>query len=217
MKLLLLSDVEDAYLYDFYSPDKLKDVDVMISCGDLKANYLEFLVTVSNKPLLYVNGNHDSAFKKNPPGGCDSLEDRVLTVKGLRVAGLGGSMRYNSEGIYMYNEKQMEKRVRKLKKEIRKAGGIDILVTHAPMRGWGDQDGLAHRGFECFREILDEFHPQLMAFGHVHREYGGFKREYIYSDETRLINACGHYYMDLEPGETVPAPKSGLLGFLRRK
>ncbi|MBQ9594056.1 MAG: metallophosphoesterase family protein, partial [Lachnospiraceae bacterium] len=84
MKLLLLSDVEDAYLYDFYSPDKLKDVDVMISCGDLKANYLEFLVTVSNKPLLYVNGNHDSAFKKNPPGGCDSLEDRVLTVKGLR-------------------------------------------------------------------------------------------------------------------------------------
>ena len=33
MKLLLLSDVEDAYLYDFYSPDKLKDVDVMISCG----------------------------------------------------------------------------------------------------------------------------------------------------------------------------------------
>lgn len=200
MNVMLLSDVEDPYFWDFYSKDKVADVDLFVSCGDLKAAYLEFLVTMANKPVLYVRGNHDTAYQKNPPGGCDCIDDQVVVVKGLRIAGLGGSMRYNEEGVYMYSEKEMSKRVRKLKKKIRKVGGLDLLVTHAPAKGFGDRDDLAHSGFKCFSEILDEYHPAVMAFGHVHRDYGGFQREYTYSDETQIINAFGHYGIEMKPG-----------------
>ena len=42
MKILVLADQKSKYLYDFYEPDKLKDIDLIISCGDLSPSYLVF-------------------------------------------------------------------------------------------------------------------------------------------------------------------------------
>ena len=47
MKILALADEECPALYDYYTPGKLKDYDLIISCGDLKANYLSFIVVGS--------------------------------------------------------------------------------------------------------------------------------------------------------------------------
>ena len=58
MKILLVSDVECPALWDHFRPDRVEGVELIISCGDLKHEYLEFLVTMINKPLLYVPGNH---------------------------------------------------------------------------------------------------------------------------------------------------------------
>ncbi|MBR1759138.1 MAG: metallophosphoesterase family protein [Lachnospiraceae bacterium] len=197
MKVLVISDTESPYLWDFFSKDKLGGAEVIISCGDLKAAYLEFLVTMANVPLVYVHGNHDETFETKPPEGCDCLEDRVLTVKGLRIAGLGGSMRYNDKSKYMSTEAEMEKRVKKLCRKIKRAGGLDIFVSHAPAKGYGDQEDLAHRGFSCFHDLLDEFKPSYMFFGHVHKEYGGFQREYIYNEQTKIVNGWGYYLVDV--------------------
>ena len=35
--ILLLSDVESPALWDFYQPDRVANVDIIVSCGDLKA------------------------------------------------------------------------------------------------------------------------------------------------------------------------------------
>ena len=35
MKILLVSDEEDKYLWDFYKPGRLKDMDLILSAGDL--------------------------------------------------------------------------------------------------------------------------------------------------------------------------------------
>ena len=35
MKILAIADEESRYLWDFYEPGKLKDIDLIISCGDL--------------------------------------------------------------------------------------------------------------------------------------------------------------------------------------
>ena len=70
MKILAISDVESPFLWDYYKPGRLNGIDLIISCGDLNPQYLSFLETFSNVPLLYVHGNHDEKYKTVPPDGC---------------------------------------------------------------------------------------------------------------------------------------------------
>ena len=104
MKLLLLADKESRYLWDFYKPGCLREYDLMLSCGDLKAEYLTFLATLGRSPLLYVRGNHDDNYESRPPEGCECIEDKLVTVGGLRIVGLGGSPLY-SGGRNQYTER----------------------------------------------------------------------------------------------------------------
>ena len=50
MKLLAISDAADPGLWDFFSKEKLAGVDAILSCGDLPAEYLSFLVTFACPP-----------------------------------------------------------------------------------------------------------------------------------------------------------------------
>ena len=95
MKILTVSDEESPYLWDYYKPGRLAGLDLILSAGDLKASYLSFLVTMANRPLLYVHGNHDGSYATHPPEGCDSIEDTLVTVNGMRILGLGGSQMYS--------------------------------------------------------------------------------------------------------------------------
>lgn len=154
MKLLLLADKESPYLWDYYQPGRLREYDLMLSCGDLKAEYLSFLATLGRAPLYYVRGNHDGNYDRRPPEGCDCIEDKLIIFNGLRIAGLGGSRLY-SGGKDQYSEREMKNRIWKLGWQIRRAGGVDIVLAHAPVRGFGDGDDYAHMGFEAFLPLLD--------------------------------------------------------------
>ena len=112
-------------LWDYYQPDRVAGIDAIVSCGDLKKEYLEFLVTMTGKPLLYVPGNHDTRYVSNPPEGCESIDGRVVTLGGLRFAGLGGCKKY-TDTPFQYTEKEMAKKVKKLHRQIRKAGGLSF-------------------------------------------------------------------------------------------
>ena len=206
MRILVVSDEECPALWDYYVPGKLKEYDLILSCGDLKASYLSFLVTMSNRPLLYVHGNHDGSYEQDPPGGCDCIDDRVVTYNGIRILGLGGCPWYR-KGPHQYTEEQMRKRIRKIRRQIRKAGGVDIVVTHAPPKGVGDIAGSnAHQGFEALLELLDEYKPAYLVHGHVHLRYGiDQTRERAYN-QTQVINACERYTLDI-PGREVPLKK----------
>ena len=103
MKILLIADEENKALWDHYDSSRTEGVDLIISCGDLHPDYLQFLVTMTNCPLLYVRGNHDGVYDRNPPDGCISIDDRIYDYRGLRILGLGGSMRYRPGGD-MYTE-----------------------------------------------------------------------------------------------------------------
>ena len=85
MKLLLMADEESRYLWDYYRPGMLKDYDLILSAGDLKSAYLSFIVTMANRPLLYVHGNHDGYYAQRPPEGCDCIEDSLVKINGLRI------------------------------------------------------------------------------------------------------------------------------------
>ncbi|MBQ8306515.1 MAG: metallophosphoesterase family protein [Blautia sp.] len=196
MKILAISDVEEKILWDFYDKELTKDVDLIISCGDLNRHYLEFLVTMVNCPLLYVPGNHDSSYEKDPPQGCICIDDQVFDYKGLRILGLGGSMRYKP-GPYMYSEREMRSRYRRLRPRISMMNGFDMLVTHAPAKGYGDLDDLPHHGFETFNEILLQHRPAYMLHGHVHSQYGRITREHQHPGGTKILNVNGHQVLEL--------------------
>ena len=197
MKILLLADKESAYLWDHYEPGRLQGIDLILSCGDLKASYLSFLVTMSSVPLLYVHGNSDCNSDRTPPEGCDCIEDKLVTVGGLRILGLGGSPLYSGKQ-HQYTEEEMQRRVRKARRQIQKAGGVDILLTHAPARGYGDSEDLAHRGFESFVTFMDTYHPQYMIHGHVHMNYGMSIPRKLQRDGTTIINAWDRYILDTD-------------------
>ncbi len=200
MKILLLADEECASLWDYYAPGKLDGYDLILSCGDLKASYLSFLVTLGKAPLFYVHGNHDGSYAQKPPEGCQCIEDRIVTYRGLRILGLGGSMRY-CPGPHQYTDTQMRRRIRRLRWQLLRHRGVDIVVTHTPPKGLGDDDDYAHRGSEALRELLDKYHPRYLVHGHVHLRYGvDIPREIDYHG-TKIINACERYTIEVEPVE----------------
>ena len=198
MKILAISDEECPALWDYYIPGRLKDYDLILSAGDLKASYLSFLVTMARAPVFYVHGNHDTGYAQRPPEGCENIDGRLIIYNGLRIVGLGGCRKYH-EGAHQYTERQMQKRMKKLRWDIWKAGGVDIVVTHAPPAGVGDAEDNAHRGFETLLDFIDRYHPVYLLHGHVHLTYGQDQtREREYAG-TKVINCYERYVIDIEP------------------
>ena len=198
MRILAVSDEECPALWDYYVPGRLKEYDLIISCGDLNSSYLSFLVTMARAPLLYVHGNHDTGYETAPPEGCDCIDGRLVNYNGLRVLGLGGCRRYHP-GEHQYTERQMRRRIARLKWEIYKAGGVDIVVTHAPPRGFGDSEDLPHQGFASFLEFIDAYQPQYLLHGHVHMSYDRSIQRQLHRGTTTVVNCCSRFALDITP------------------
>lgn len=208
MKILVLADQKSKYLYDFYEPDKLKDIDLIISCGDLSPVYLSFFVTLCNVPLLYVRGNHDDRYEKTPPEGCICIEDDIFVYEGIRILGLGGSMEYIPRASNQYSEKSMRKRVRKLRYKLWKHGGFDILVAHAPAYQINDLEDLPHRGFKVFRTLMEKYEPKFFFHGHVHANYSRrFKRKDMFG-KTTIVNGYEYCIVEYPPPEGTGVPSA---------
>ena len=197
MKILAIADEESPYLWDYFEKSKLEGIDLIVSCGDLEPTYLSFLATFTSAPVIYVHGNHDDKYEKVLPEGCICIEDQIYVYKGIRILGLGGSMRYRP-GQHQYTEWQMKKRVWKLKFQLFWRGGFDILVTHSPAYGINDGEDLAHRGFQTFVTLLEKYSPKYFLHGHVHMRYGRkYKRNDVYKN-TKIINAYERYVFEYE-------------------
>lgn len=135
MKILAVADHVDRALYEHFNKERWtkEGIDLIVSCGDLKQEYLDFLVSSFNVPCFYVRGNHDTTYAESPPGGCIDLHDHVRKFKGIRFFGLEGSRRY-SGGPAQYTERQMYWMAFWARPLVHQAGGIDVLVTHSAPR-----------------------------------------------------------------------------------
>jgi calcineurin-like phosphoesterase family protein len=202
-RILAIADEVDEGLYT----DKLARFrpDLVVSCGDLPFEYLEYIVSRLDVPLVYVPGNHDPEVRSADPTwtplrneslvpgpqGCENADGRVVVAAGLRIAGLGGSMRYRP-GPNQYTDAEMRWRALSLEMRIRLnpargARKLDLLLTHAPPLGWGAPDDLAHRGFAGFVRLVKDLTPRLLIHGHVH-PYGRAQVERKL-EGTQIINA----------------------------
>jgi uncharacterized protein len=154
-------------------------------------------VTMINAPLFYVPGNHDTDYLKNPPEGCQSIDGKFEVYKNIRILGFGGSHLYSGEN-YQYTEKEMGKHVKKLRRTIKRHGGLDILVAHAPAFGVNDGEDICHIGFKIFITLIDQFSPRFFIHGHQHINYGPNRSRQVKYKNTTVINAYGYHILDYQ-------------------
>lgn len=195
MKILVIADEESRSLWDYWGKSKTDGIDLILSCGDLNAEYLTFLATMANVDVLYVHGNHDGNYLQKSPEGCICVDDKIIDYNGIRIFGLGGSMKYGN-GHFQFTEKEMQRRIVKRRLSLLKNKGFDILLTHAPAKNINDMDDLPHRGFECFNKLIRKYNPKFFIHGHVHRNYGNFRRTQIIG-ETTVVNAFEKYIIEI--------------------
>ena len=189
-------------------------MDLVLGCGDLPFDYLEYLVSRLDVPLLYVPGNHDASLvtpdpawmplRAMPllgpgPAGCVNIDGRVVEVLGMRIGGLGGSLRYKP-GANQYSQGQMSRRALRLELRARfmpvhSGRRLDILVTHAPPFGLAEAGDSAHVGFVAFVRLIRKLHPLLAVHGHIH-PFGRTLPERKL-DSARVINVVPSRLIDL--------------------
>ena len=192
MRILAIADEEDSLLSARLASGKLEKPSAVISCGDLHPGYLDYIATTANARLLYVRGNHDTDEHGYLDMGGTPLDGHIVQVHGINFAGLDGSYAYR-EGIVGFTEGEMWRKALMLAAKAVVQGGIDVLVTHTPPRGYGDLDDRPHRGFECFNWLLNTVQPKLMLHGHTHLSYGRITRELEHPSGTRIVNAGGFW------------------------
>ena len=179
MKILAVSDIELGYLYQPRIVDQFSDVDLILSCGDLPHYYLEYMISMLNIPLYYVNGNHTSKLQyttggeRKFPWGAQNIHQRsVKDDTGLLLSGIEGCLRYNL-GDYQYTQTEMWNFVFKLTpkflyNKLRYGRYLDIFLSHASPWKIHDQDDLPHQGIKAFRWLIKVFQPTYHLHGHIH-------------------------------------------------
>jgi uncharacterized protein len=207
MKILTISDTVDPLVYSDRIVDRFGDVDVILSCGDLPAHYLDYIVSMLNKPLYYVFGNHapqpiTPGGEPEGPAGCENVDNRVVNYQGLLVAGFEGSMRYNRNARYQYTDSEMCWKILKLAprlawNKLRHGRHVDIMIAHAPPLGIHDEGDLCHRGFGSFVCFLDRYRPVYMIHGHIHLRLPSQKNCTVYKSTT-IINTYGHQVIEID-------------------
>jgi uncharacterized protein len=210
MKILCVSDQLDPLVYALSMKERFKDVDMVMAAGDLPSEYLGFITSILNKPLLFVLGNHDSIqqgregrgfemVSADKASGSINVGFRLRREEDLLVAGLPGSMRYN-RGENQYTDFQMRLHILKLiphllYNRLRYGRFLDILLTHSPPLGIHDKKDLCHTGYKSFLWFMRIFKPRYLIHGHIHLYDLNDVRVSRYA-ETTVINAFSRYLLD---------------------
>ena len=209
VKILSISDQVDPLIYSFNIKERFSDVDLVLSCGDLSYLYQEFIITVLDKPLFFVHGNHDPLLEDNEgeprpqPFGAVNLHRRTIRDQGLLMGGVEGSIYYNGKTPYQYTQSRMWRHTLRLVpgllfNKIFFGRYLDVFVTHAPPRGIHEGDDHTHQGIKAFRWLIDRFQPTLVIHGHIHVYHPDAVTETCVG-KTMVLNTFRYRVTELDP------------------
>lgn len=206
MKILAVSDQIEKNLSVPSVKERMSGVELIVGCGDLPYDYLEFLLTILNVPLTYVPGNHDPVYRvrdaRTKAEGGILLDRKLRCVKGLWMAGLGGSIRYRPQGVNQYTQLEMYGRIihmlPKLAWNYLIGRRLDVLVTHSPPLGTHDDDDPAHIGFAALRDFVRWFKPRYLLHGHTMFYKRNLVDPVTAIGQTKIINVYPYCVIDLE-------------------
>lgn len=78
-----------------------------------------------------------------------------------------------------------------------------MVITHAPPRHIHDAEDLCHRGFRCFRWLIDRYSPSYFIHGHIHRHFNDPSERMTVVGKTKVINTYGYHIFDIEHEKMV--------------
>lgn len=207
VRILAVSDQIVDRIYTLAPNGHFRDVDLILGCGDLPYNYLEYIVTVLNKPLYYVPGNHDPEFNsrdlRSKAEGGINLDLKTVCYKKYLIGGFGGSVRYRPNGTNQYTQMEASQRAFQMMPSlfgnfVRHGRALDILITHSPPFGIHDDTDLPHNGLKALNWLIRTVKPRYLLHGHTH-----FYRKNI-SDSETTIN--GTTIINVYPYKVIDIP-----------
>lgn len=164
-------------MYTLSSSGHFQGVELILGCGDMPYEYLEYIVTVLNVQMMYVPGNHDPKFdltkKEAHAEGGFNLDLKVVRHNKFLIGGFGGSVRYRPDGINQYSQAEayiraMRMLPRLLLNRIQYGRAMDILISHSPPFGIHDDTDPAHNGLKALNWLIRIAQPRYHFHGHIH-------------------------------------------------
>lgn len=214
MRVVCLSDT---HLRHRSSMIDVPKCDLLIHSGDAliggdEGELQEFLGWFSELPArhkVYVAGNHDVLFEKDPararaliPDGVTYLQDSGVEIGGLKIWGSPWQPEFQGWAFNLPRGQALREKWAKM------PAGLDILVTHTPPSWILDENAYGDPvGCEELRRAIDKRPPRLHVFGHIHGGYG--VREV---GATLHVNAaiCDEAYRAIHAPIVLEMTKTGL-------
>ena len=194
MRIVCVSDTHNKGIYVPVPPG-----DVLVHAGDLTvrgegpevqnaALWLESLTT-RFRAIVFTPGNHDYLFEKKEKRarGCFTSEkihcliNQEVTIDGLKFYGTPVTRRFHD---WAFNVDA--NRLPLYWKDI--PSDTDVLVTHQPPYGIGDQLEGDHLGDPSLRAWVAHREPRLHVFGHIHAGHGQY--DLVGFPKTTFVNAA---------------------------
>ena len=194
MKIMFLSDTHGRHLEITELYGELPYVDIIVHSGDC-TRYGEFEETdlfmnwfskQNAKHKVLVAGNHDFVLQQMDRRnwllannyGVTYLEDSFINIDGIGIYGSPWSPVF---GMWAFM-KQRNAELDEVWQKVPTDGSVDLLVTHTPRYGRFDVSvrGNYNVGCEMLANRINDIHPKVHVFGHIH-ECGG-----MIKDETEV-------------------------------
>lgn len=213
MKILIVSDQIDPFIYNYAIKELFNDVSCVLCAGDLPMDYIDFIVSTLNKPTYFIFGNHnlnglkffhkDAAYDASQTGskefhscGATYAGFKVITDHELKwphpkkrkatpllIAGVSGSRDYN-HGACQYTESEMRFKLFKL---------IPRLILNKILYGRYLDIFLTHATPRHVHEHEDNCHKGFKCFNKFIKKY----------KPTYMVHGHIHLYDQNEPRVSV--------------
>jgi Icc-related predicted phosphoesterase len=206
VKIIAVSDEVLERVYTLASNGQFNGVELILGCGDMSYEYLEYLVTVLNVRMFYVPGNHDPRFDSHSElshaeGGLN-LDLKVVRHNKFLIGGLGGSIRYRPNGINQYTQSEAFLRAFKLLPQLvlnrmRYGRALDVLISHSPPFGIHDDIGSAHEGLKALNWLIRIAKPRYHFHGHTHVYKRNLEHTETIIGITKVINVYPYQLIEV--------------------
>ena len=159
LRMLIIADTHGCLYEDEIPFDHTADVCLLL--GDLSLQDIAIIQEhIDDIPIYGVLGNHDD-FDLYDMCGIENIHGKVVEVKGVRVAGIQGSLRYKYSDMPLYTDEESV--------EIAEAmGAADILISHDSPKYLHGTNDFAHSGLQGITRYCEKYSVPLNIHGHHH-------------------------------------------------